>query len=180
MVWRRLRIAGNTSLASLHYIIQISQRWEDDHLHCFHIYGKDYGISKDGGMGFPDNPYQVTIDDFEFDQGDRFTYEYNFYENWLHDIRIEAIEESSPRKKTPHCLSGNGILGVIKSDYTLEMIDILRIIVNKDEQTTTVGEICRRIEALDEMRFNHKKVNKALSRLDLDNPTVDESFFMFG
>nr|QQQ58137.1 hypothetical protein JJE75_00305 [Citrobacter freundii] len=28
-----------------------------------------------------------------FDAGDRFTYEYNFFEHWLHDIRVEAIYE---------------------------------------------------------------------------------------
>ncbi|EGM7893502.1 plasmid pRiA4b ORF-3 family protein [Escherichia coli] len=40
MVWRRLRIAADTSLAALHFIIQIIQGWGDDHLHQFHIYGK--------------------------------------------------------------------------------------------------------------------------------------------
>ncbi|MDV5570767.1 hypothetical protein QM058_28515 [Klebsiella pneumoniae] len=45
MVWRRLRIAADTSLAALHFIFQIVQGWGDDHLHQFHIYGKDYGIS---------------------------------------------------------------------------------------------------------------------------------------
>ncbi|ECP1861055.1 plasmid pRiA4b ORF-3 family protein [Salmonella enterica] len=58
MVWRRLRIAADTSLAALHFIIQIIQGWGDDHLHQFHIYGKDYGITYDGGIGFPDNPFQ--------------------------------------------------------------------------------------------------------------------------
>nr|WP_279627205.1 hypothetical protein [Xenorhabdus miraniensis] len=57
----------------------------------FMVYGKNYGISYSGGIAFPDNPYKITLDDFEFDVGDRFTYEYNFSENWLHDIRIEAI-----------------------------------------------------------------------------------------
>ena len=29
MIWRRLRIQGNTSLADLHYIIQIAMGWDD-------------------------------------------------------------------------------------------------------------------------------------------------------
>ncbi|EEK4519699.1 hypothetical protein GNM61_25015 [Salmonella enterica] len=53
-----------------------------------HIYSKDYGIS----------------DDFSFDVGDRFTYEYNSFEHWLHDIRVEAIHEDSTLK-TPFCMS---------------------------------------------------------------------------
>lgn len=52
MVWRRLRISANTSLAALHYIIQIVQDWGDDYLHQFHIYGKDYGISYEGALAF--------------------------------------------------------------------------------------------------------------------------------
>lgn len=42
MVWRRLKVAADTSLAALHFIIRIIQGWGDDHLHQFHIYGKGY------------------------------------------------------------------------------------------------------------------------------------------
>lgn len=69
--------------------------WGDGHLHQFHIYGQDDGISFDGGIGFPDNPFWVIIDDFAFDAGERFTYEYNFFEHWLHHIRVEVIHEES-------------------------------------------------------------------------------------
>ncbi|WP_176488501.1 plasmid pRiA4b ORF-3 family protein [Candidatus Regiella insecticola] len=62
MVWRRFRVAAHTSLAALHYIIQIAQGWDDEHLHQFHIYGKDYGIAYEGGIGFSDDPYLVTLD----------------------------------------------------------------------------------------------------------------------
>ncbi|EEK4519700.1 hypothetical protein GNM61_25020 [Salmonella enterica] len=33
MIWHRLRISANTSLAALHYIIQIVQGWGDDYPH---------------------------------------------------------------------------------------------------------------------------------------------------
>ncbi|MED8094750.1 IS1096 element passenger TnpR family protein [Escherichia coli] len=52
VVWRRLRIAADTSLAALHFIIQIIQGWGDDYLHQFHIYGKDYGITYEGALVF--------------------------------------------------------------------------------------------------------------------------------
>lgn len=48
MIWRRLQIDGNTSIADLHYIIQIAMGWNDDYLHHFHIHGMDYGISRAG------------------------------------------------------------------------------------------------------------------------------------
>ncbi len=103
MIWRRLQIPGHTSLTDLHHIIQIVNGWDDDHLHLFHIYGKDYGIPYVGGMAFSDDPNFVHIDDFEFDIGDRLVYEYNFFEHWLHDIRIEAIETGELHDKQGTC-----------------------------------------------------------------------------
>ena len=52
LIWRCLRLAGTTSLADLHLIIQIAVGWDDDYLHHFHIHGVDYGVSKPGGTGF--------------------------------------------------------------------------------------------------------------------------------
>ena len=52
MVWRRLKITSDISLASLHTIIQIVNGWNDDYLHQFHFYGQDYSIPREGGMGF--------------------------------------------------------------------------------------------------------------------------------
>ena len=50
------------------------------------------------------------IDDFEFDVGDRFTYEYNFFEHWIHDIRVEAIYENTV------LYSGHGMPGATVAD----------------------------------------------------------------
>ena len=72
MIWRRLQLSGNTSLADLHHIIQLAMGWENDYLHSFHIFGKDYGIAYEGGLSFSDNPLTVILDDFGFDIGDRF------------------------------------------------------------------------------------------------------------
>jgi len=145
MVWRRLRIAADTSLAALHYIIQIVQGWGDDHLHQFHIYGKDYGISYDGGISFVDNPFRIVIDDFAFDAGDRFTYEYNFFEYWLHDVRVEAVHEDSTLK-TPFFLDGHGIPGATPVDERDKTLALLDAIVRADE-STTVGDIRKYINA---------------------------------
>ncbi len=178
MVWRRLRIAADTSLAALHYIIQIVQGWGDDHLHQFHIYGKDYGISYEGGIGFPDNPFRVVIDDFAFDAGDRFTYEYNFFEHWLHDIRVEAIYEDS-RLKAPFCMSGHGMPGATAADEADKTLAFLEAIVNADD-AATVGDIRPFIDDLDAVRFNRQKINRQLSRLDLVSPELEPEVTWLG
>ncbi len=78
MIWRRLRVRGNTSMADLHHIIQIAMCWDDGHLHSFHIYGEDYGLKYDGGMDFTHNARQVILENFGFNVGDRFSYTYDF------------------------------------------------------------------------------------------------------
>lgn len=66
MVWRRLLIRSDSTIADLHYIIQIAVGWNDDHLNLFHIHGKDFGVYHDGGINFSDNPEQVLLSAFDF------------------------------------------------------------------------------------------------------------------
>ncbi|WP_423775566.1 IS1096 element passenger TnpR family protein [Cedecea davisae] len=70
MVWRRLITATDTSQPVLYFIFQIAQCWGDHHLHQFHIYGKDYAIHNEGGIGFLGDPFWIAIADFAFDTGD--------------------------------------------------------------------------------------------------------------
>ena len=82
--------------------------WDKEYLHCFHIDSKDYGIGYEGGFAFSDNPHSVYLDDFAPDVGDRFTYTYNFFDNWLNDIHIEAIESVlKAGDSVPYCTEGN-------------------------------------------------------------------------
>jgi hypothetical protein len=55
MIWRRLLISRETSIAQLHEYVQICFDWNNEHLHCFRIKGKNYGIAYLGGMSFDDN-----------------------------------------------------------------------------------------------------------------------------
>ncbi|MFT8259203.1 MAG: plasmid pRiA4b ORF-3 family protein (plasmid) [Candidatus Symbiodolus clandestinus] len=182
MVWRRFSVTADMSLACLHYIIQIAQGWNDEYLHQFHIYGKDYGIAYEGGISFSDDPYQVVLDDFGFDVGARFTYEYDFFENWLHDIRIEAIHDNS-NQKSPFCLNGHrevresgasrrGMPGATLTDEIDKTIALLQT-VNKADESTTAGDVRDFIEALDTVRFNRNKINHQLSKLNLALPVLE-------
>ena len=54
MIWRRLLISSETSIAQLHDYIQICFDWDNEHLHCFRIQGKNYGVAYLAGMSFDD------------------------------------------------------------------------------------------------------------------------------
>jgi hypothetical protein len=38
MIWRRILLRSDQTVADLHYTIQIAMGWSDSHLHRFHIH----------------------------------------------------------------------------------------------------------------------------------------------
>ena len=43
LIWRRVLVQSDRTLAHLHALLQIVFAWSDEHLHSFHIHGKEYG-----------------------------------------------------------------------------------------------------------------------------------------
>jgi hypothetical protein len=108
IVWRRLLISSETNIAQLHEYIQTSFEWCDEHLHRFHIQGKDYGISYVGGIFFDDNPRTVPLSRFRLHRRERFRYEYDFTAGWQLDIRLEKTLSLNPHSILPICKGGRG------------------------------------------------------------------------
>jgi hypothetical protein len=106
MIWRRLLLRSDHSIADLHYTIQIAMGWSDSHLHRFHIHGKDYGVAHEGGLAFSDDPDRVRLAQFGFRLRERFLYEYDFYDNWKHDIRLEKVLPLNSKRVFPVCTGG--------------------------------------------------------------------------
>jgi hypothetical protein len=108
MIWRRLLISSETSIAQLHEYIQMSFDWSGEHLHRFRIHGKDYGIAYLGGISFDDNPYEVPLSRFRLHPRESFRYDYDFTANWRVDIRLEEILPQDRRRVLPICSGGRG------------------------------------------------------------------------
>jgi Plasmid pRiA4b ORF-3-like protein len=111
MIWRRLPLRSDQSIADLHYTIQIAMGWSDSHLHRFHIHGKDYGVAHEGGLTFSDDPERVLLGQFGFRLRERFLYEYDFYDNWQHDIRLEKVLPLNSKRVFPVCIGGQPSIG---------------------------------------------------------------------
>lgn len=108
LVWRRLLVRSDTTIAQLHDVLQIAMGWEDAHLQQFRIHGKAYGVYHEGGMTFADNPHTVRLADFRLRKGERFVYEYDFGDFWQHDIRLEQMGPPTTRVHYPVCTVGSG------------------------------------------------------------------------
>ena len=106
MIWRRLLVRSDSTMTDLHYTIQIAIGWSDTHLNRFHIHGKDFGVYHSGGMSFTDNPEQVPLSTFGFRARERFLYEYDFGDTWLHEVRIEKRLPIDPKRTYPICIDG--------------------------------------------------------------------------
>ena len=106
MIWRRILVRSESSIAQLHDVIQIAFGWTDSHLHRFRIHGRDYGINRPGGTGFAQDARQVRLSDFQFRRNERFLYEYDFGDSWQHEVRIEQVLSEESTRRYPLCVGG--------------------------------------------------------------------------
>jgi hypothetical protein len=106
LIWRRLVVWADSSIADLHAVLQVAFGWSGEHLHRFVIHGAEYGIAYSGGLGFADDAHRVRLSRLGFRIGERFTYEYDFTAGWRHDLRVEAIIDAEPGKAYPRCTGG--------------------------------------------------------------------------
>ena len=106
LIWRRLLVCADTSLADLHHIFQLVMGRTNSHLHRFVIHGKEYGIAYNDGLGFDDDPRQIRLKDFQFRRRERFVYEYGFNDHWQHEVRVEQILTAEGNRTFPVCIGG--------------------------------------------------------------------------
>jgi hypothetical protein len=107
MIWRRVLVRSDTTIADLHAIIQIAFGWADDHLHQFIIRGKHYGVGRWGGPSFRDDAHRISLSRFRFRDKERFVYEYDFGDFWQHVVRVEKKKRFNPKQAYPACISGS-------------------------------------------------------------------------
>ena len=106
LIWRRLLIRSDMSLATLHAALQIVFAWSDEYLHTFCIHGHAYGIPRLDGPHLDRDARHVPLAALRLHQGERFSYVYNFIDHWVCDLRLEAIVPLEPRRVYPVCTAG--------------------------------------------------------------------------
>src|SRR5437016_5684388 len=90
-IWRRVVVPDNLTLGALHFVIQITMGWTNSHLHAFQIGLLEYGMPGEDEDGEPSaaDDNSVLLRHAIARQGLKFTYEYDFGDGWLHEIRVE-------------------------------------------------------------------------------------------
>ena len=106
LIWRRLLVAGDTSIADLHAVLQAAFGWSGEHLHRFTVHGREYGICYDGGPVFRDDARRVRLAGLGLREGERFVYDYDFFADWRLDLRVEQITGPRTGRVYPRCAGG--------------------------------------------------------------------------
>jgi hypothetical protein len=105
-VWRRVLVPATMTLGELHEVIARAMGWGGGHLHVFSDGTVEYGVP-DGELGFEDED-AIELDEVLSEPGDRFTYTYDFGDDWEHDIKLEKVLPPDPGAVVPACLAGKG------------------------------------------------------------------------
>jgi hypothetical protein len=111
-IWRTVQVPGCFTLGELHYVIQDIMDWSDAHTHCFEINGTRYGSSTSDEFSVTglEDEHAHTLDSLNFTDKQRFTYVYDFDEQWVHYVLVSKIMPASDFSETdwryPVCLSG--------------------------------------------------------------------------
>jgi hypothetical protein len=104
-VWRRVQVKDCT-LAKLHDIIQTCLGWDGYHLHAFEVGGQQYGEPDPDGMMEMENERKVKLSQIVAGGFKKFTYIYDFGDNWDHTIQVEKVLDAEPGVRYPRCVAG--------------------------------------------------------------------------
>lgn len=102
LIWRRLLVTAETTIAQLHTIVQTVFGWSGEHLHRFTVHGREFG----SGELWCAPGARVRLVDLGLREKERFTYSYNFFADWQVDLRVEQIRAPEPGKAYPRCTAG--------------------------------------------------------------------------
>lgn len=105
-IWRRLALGSDLTLDDLHDLIQKTMGWDNDHMHAFYIGGVEYAHYETARQCGVLCDEDVFLHQVIKRRGQRFTYEYDFGDRWMHDILVENTEPCPGEPPQPRCLEG--------------------------------------------------------------------------
>lgn len=168
-IWRRIQVKDCT-LDKLHEHIQTAMGWTNSHLHQFEIQGKQYGDPELLEAGFEEFDYvdstKANLNQILPQAGKRFAfkYEYDFGDDWEHEILFEGTPPVDPKAKYPICLEGERACPPEDCGGVWGYGDFLEAIANPqhEEHENTLEWIGGRF---DPEEFDAKKATKEMKKV---------------
>lgn len=148
LIWRRIIVPGDFTVRQLHTVLQVVMGWEESHLHVFKIQEKEYGDPQDDETGrhpiFDEHKYRLDRI-LPKQVGFRFTYTYDFGDEWEHVLLIEKVLPIDEGINRPVCLAGQRASALEDSGGPLGYMELLETLKNPaspdyEEQREWAGE----------------------------------------
>lgn len=108
LIWRRIQVTSDTTLAKLHRILQCVMGWKDARLHQFVIQGHRYGIPDDHvDPSKTKDERRHELREIVAAASRLFVYQYDFGDDWQHTLEIEKTCPLNKSVRYPFCLAGD-------------------------------------------------------------------------
>lgn len=98
-IWRRLSLPGDIPLDVLHNVLQVAFGWESCHLHEFVAKGRRYADTAYQPVEGASDESRATLAQLAPRKGSRLRYTYDFGDDWVHDIVVEATEPADGERR---------------------------------------------------------------------------------
>jgi len=168
LIWRRVLVPKDVTLGTLHHVIQRVMDWEDAHLHEFQIGTKRYGLGESNESGFAEDDESIDEDTMRLSEvakpNAKFTYHYDFGDDWIHEIHIERETEAQAGKRRASCIAGARACPPDDCGGPPGYARMLRILRNpKHEEYEEMLEWVE--DDFDPKRFDQESAERRLSKL---------------
>lgn len=105
-IWRTFAVPSGITLARLHDVIQVVMGWWNEHLHQFVAGGTYYGEPDADWDSEVIDERRVKLRDLLHKQGMAIRYEYDFGDDWQHELKVTKIGPPQEGVRYPVCLTG--------------------------------------------------------------------------
>ncbi len=108
-IWRRVRIADDTTLMGLHEVIQVVMGWEGYHMFQFEKNRTYYGDVSMNDVDYGpemEDANEVGISELLPSVKSKLKYIYDFGDSWEHEILLEKKEKRDAGRPLPECIAG--------------------------------------------------------------------------
>jgi hypothetical protein len=108
-IWRSVQVRESIHLGELHRVVQIAMGWDDTHLHLFQVGNRSFSLFSDTDDAPPEEEDSRTVSLRELGlvaKGRKFTYIYDFGDDWIHQIEVEAARSADSDVFYPVCVAG--------------------------------------------------------------------------
>ena len=115
IIWRRILVPSDYNFWDLHVAIQDAMGWLDSHLHHFEIRKK--GSRQEARIGIPDlyntgelpevfPGWEIPVVNYFNDLGVEAKYNYDYGDDWWHNVKLEGYIYREKGIKYPVCTGG--------------------------------------------------------------------------